>query len=52
MKIFFATSNPPHITEKDTRIWRRIKRLKENTDNKERGCIRNEKEKNYRETKS
>ena len=24
MKIFFATSNPPYITEKDTGIWRRI----------------------------
>jgi phage/plasmid-associated DNA primase len=24
MKIFFATSNPPHFTEKDTGILRRI----------------------------
>lgn len=24
MKIFFGPSKPPHITEKDTGIWRRI----------------------------
>lgn len=25
-KIFFATSNPPHITKRDTGMWRRVVR--------------------------